>query len=138
MRVNADHQNGNLQLPVVISDITGVTGLRILRDIVAGRTDPHALAQHRDHRCQASEAEITAALTGHYRPEHVFVLQQNLELFDAYQRQLAACDAAIEAHVQALAAQAPAPAGAVARAADDGRSRATMSRDSTFAPRSTS
>ena len=103
----------NLQLPVVISDITGVTGLRILRDIVAGRTDPHALAQHRDHRCQASAAEISAALTGHYRPEHVFVLQQNLELFDAYQRQLAACDAAIEAHVQTLAAQAPAPAGAL-------------------------
>jgi len=103
----------NLQLPVVISDITGVTGLRIVRDIVAGRTDPHALAQHRDHRCQASAAEITAALTGHYRPEHVFVLQQNLELFDAYQRQLAACDAAIEAHVQTLAAQAPAPAGAL-------------------------
>jgi transposase len=101
----------NLQLPVVISDITGVTGLRILRDIIAGQTDPHALAQHRDHRCQASEAEITAALTGHYRPEHVFVLQQNLELFDAYQRQMAACDAAIEAHVHTLAAQAPAPAG---------------------------
>ena len=78
--------------------------------------DPGAAAydaQHRDHRCQASEAEITAALTGHYRPEHVFVLQQNLELFDAYQRQLAACDAAIEAHVQTLAAQAPAPAGAL-------------------------
>jgi len=100
----------NLQLPVVISDITGVTGLRILRDIIAGQTDPHALAQHRDHRCQASEAEITAALTGHYRPEHVFVLQQNLELFDAYQRQLAACDTAIETHVQTLATQAPAPA----------------------------
>ncbi|HUG38235.1 MAG TPA: hypothetical protein VML54_14855 [Candidatus Limnocylindrales bacterium] len=51
-----------------------------------------------------------AALTGHYRPEHLFVLQQNLELFDAYQRQLAACDAAIEAHVHTLAAQAPAGA----------------------------
>ena len=69
-----------------------------------------ALAQHRDARCQASEADIMAALTGHYRPEHVFVLQQNLELFDAYQRQLAACDAAIETHIHTLAAQAPAPA----------------------------
>jgi transposase len=103
----------NLQLPIVISDITGVTGLRILRDIIAGQTDPHALAQHRDHRCQASEAEITAALTGHYRPEHLFVLQQNLELFDAYQGQLAACDVAIETHVLTLAAQAPAPRGPV-------------------------
>ncbi|HAM59704.1 MAG TPA: IS110 family transposase [Candidatus Rokubacteria bacterium] len=100
----------NLQLSIVISDITGVTGIRMLRAIIAGETNPHALAQHRDYRCQASEAEITAALTGHYRPEHVFVLQQNLELFDAYQRQLTACDAAIEAHVHTLAAQAPAPA----------------------------
>ena len=100
----------NLQLPTVISDITGVTGLRIVRDIVAGQTDPHALAQHRDSRCRASEAEITAALTGHYRPEHLFVLQQNLELFDTYQRQMAACDAAIEAHVLTLAVQAPAAA----------------------------
>ncbi len=99
----------NLQLPIVISDITGVTGLRILRDIIAGQTDPHTLAQHRDYRCQASEAEITAALTGHYRPEHVFVLRQNLALFEAYQGQLAACDAAIEAHVLTLAAQAPVP-----------------------------
>ena len=101
----------NLQLPIVLSDITGVTGLRILRDIIGGQTDPRALAQHRDHRCQASEAEITAALTGHYRPEHVFVLQQNLALFDAYQGQLAVCDAAIEAHVLTLAAQTPAPSG---------------------------
>jgi hypothetical protein len=101
----------NLQLPVVISDISGVTGLRILRAIVAGQTDPHALAQHRDARCRASEAEITAALTGHYRPEHLFVLQQNLELFDAYHRQLAACDVAIEAHVRTLAVRAPAPPG---------------------------
>jgi transposase len=100
----------NLQLRVVISDITGVTGLRILRAIVAGQTDPDVLAQYRDPRCHASEAEITAALTGHFRPEHVFVLQQNLELFDAYQRQLATCDAAIEAHVNTLMAQAPVPA----------------------------
>ena len=69
----------NVQLPLVVSDITGVTGLRILRDIVAGRTDPHALAQHRDYRCHASETEIAAALTGNYRPEHVFGLRQNLE-----------------------------------------------------------
>ena len=103
----------NLQLRVVISDITGVTGLRILRAIVAGQTDPHVLAQYRDPRCHASEAEITAALTGQFRPEHVFVLQQNLELFDAYQRQLAACDAAIQAHVHTLMAQAPVPAAPV-------------------------
>jgi transposase len=100
----------NLQLPLVVSDITGVTGLRILRDIVTGHRDPQQLAQHRDYRCRASEAEIVAALTGNYRPEHVFVLQQNLELFDFYQRQLTACDAAIEAHLARLAATTTRPA----------------------------
>ena len=102
----------NLQLPVVVSDITGQTGLRILRDIVAGTHDPQRLAAHRDRRCHASQADIVAALTGHYRPEHLFVLQQNLELFDACQIQLAACDRAIAAHIQTLTdlrASAPTP-----------------------------
>jgi transposase len=99
----------NLQLPLVVSDITGATGLRILRDIVAGQRDPQRLAQHRDHRCHASPAELVAALTGHYRPEHVFVLQQNLTLYDTYQQQLAACDTAIEAHLAQLVAAAPPP-----------------------------
>jgi hypothetical protein len=100
----------NLQLPLVVSDITGVTGLRILRDIVAGQRDPPHLAEHRDHRCRASKADIVAALTGHYRPAHLFVLQQNLELFDACQTQLAACDRAIDAHLQTLTAAAATPA----------------------------
>jgi transposase len=99
----------NVQLPLVVSDITGVTGLRILRDIVAGQHDPQHLAQHRDPRCRASEAEIVAALTGNYRAEHLFVLQQNLELFDVYQRQLAACDTAIEAQLARLTTTVPPP-----------------------------
>ncbi len=99
----------NVQLALVVSDITGVTGLRILRDIVAGRTDPQALVHHRDYRCHASEADIIAALTGNYRPEHVFVLRQNLEAFDYVQQQLAACDTAIEAHLQTLTAHATPP-----------------------------
>jgi hypothetical protein len=94
---------------LVVSDITGVTGLRILRDIVAGQRDPHRLAEQRDHRCRASKAEIVAALTGHYRPEHLFVLQQNLELFDTCQTQLAACDRAIDAHLQTLTASVATP-----------------------------
>ena len=94
----------NVQLPLVVSDITGLTGLRILRDIVAGQRDPQQLARHRNYRCHASEAELVAALTGNYRPEHLFALQQNLELFDFYQRQLAACDDAVEVHLAQLAA----------------------------------
>jgi transposase len=99
----------NVQLPLVVSDITGVTGLKIWRDIVAGQHDPQHLASHRDYRCRASQTEMVAALTGNYRPEHLFVLQQNLELFDACQVQLAACDRAIEAHVQVLTATLEVP-----------------------------
>jgi transposase len=110
----------NLQLPLVVSDITGVTGLRILRDIVAGHRDADHLAQHRDHRCRASKADIVAALTGNYRPEHLFVLKQNLELFDACQTQLTACDLALETHIRTLTAHmalpvAPLPAPRVTK-----------------------
>jgi transposase len=106
----------NLQLPLVVSDITGVTGLRILRDIVSGRRDPHALAQHRDGRCQATHAEMVAALTGNYRPEHLFVLTQNLELFDTCQTQIAACDTATEAHMQTLIATVDTPVASLPKA----------------------
>jgi transposase len=100
----------NVQLPLVVTDITGVTGLRIVRDIVAGQCDPHQLAAHRDPRCRASETEIVAALTGRYQPEHRFVLQQNLALFDMIRQQLTTCDAAIDAHLRHLTAHVAAPA----------------------------
>ena len=90
----------NLHLPLVVSDIVGLTGLKILRDLVAGQHDPH---------CKATPDEIAAALTGHYRAEHLFVLQQNLELFDMCQTQLTGCDAAINAALQSLTAAVEPP-----------------------------
>lgn len=99
----------NVLLPRVITDITGVTGMAIMHDIVNGRTDPRQLARHRDARCKASKAEFVAALTGNYRPEHVFALKQNLQLFDLHQGMLQECDTAIEAHLQTLVEQADPP-----------------------------
>lgn len=99
----------NLHLHHVISDITGVTGMAILHDIAAGQTDPKRLARHRDTRCQASEKEIEAALTGYYRAELVFVLEQHLILYEALQGQLARCDQAVEAQLNTLADVALAP-----------------------------
>lgn len=92
----------NLQLHHVVSDITGVTGMKILRAIVAGERDPHVLATHRDRRCKASANTISEALTGNYRPEHVFALRQALELYDAYQDKVLDCDKEIERGVRAL------------------------------------
>ncbi len=86
----------NVQLPRVLSDITGVTGMQIIRAIVAGERNPQVLATFRNGRCQRSEAEIAKALTGNYRAEHVFALKQALALYDAYSGQLQECDEEIE------------------------------------------
>jgi transposase len=87
----------NLRLTNVLSDITGVTGLKIIRAIVAGERNPKVLAQFRDERCKKSEAEITKSLEGHYKREQVFALKQAVELYDFYDRQLRECDAELEA-----------------------------------------
>jgi transposase len=92
----------NLQLQYVLSDITGATGMKIMRAIAAGQHDPAVLATYRDARCQASEETIREALTGHYRPEHVFALRQALELYDSYQARIEACDEAVEATLKSL------------------------------------
>ncbi len=86
----------NLHLHHVISDITGVTGMRIIRAIVAGERDPRTLAQYRDYRIQSSADTIAKALEGDYRAEHVFTLTQSLALYDFTQQQIAACDQEIE------------------------------------------
>jgi transposase len=86
----------NIQLSQVLSDCTGVTGLRIIRAIVAGERDPHTLAALRNYRCQKDAEEIALALTGTWRAEHLFVLTQALALFDFYTAQLSECDAHIE------------------------------------------
>ena len=69
----------NLQLHHVVSDITGATGMRIIRAIVAGERDPGVLAAHRDRRCHASVETIRQALTGNWREEHLFALAQALD-----------------------------------------------------------
>ena len=59
----------NLQLANVISDLSGVTGQKIVRAIVAGERDPRKLAELRDARIQASQEEIAKSLEGNWRPE---------------------------------------------------------------------
>ncbi len=95
-------QQMNVQLTQVLSDITGVTGLAIIRAIVAGERDPLKLARLRDPRCKSSSDEIAKALTGNYRAEHVFALQQALALYDFYTQQLQACDQQLEQQYSVL------------------------------------
>jgi hypothetical protein len=64
----------NVQLHHVVTDITGATGMRIIRAIMASERDPAVLASHRDRRCHATAEDIGAALAGNWREEHVFAL----------------------------------------------------------------
>ena len=105
----------NLQLHHVLSDITGLTGMKIIRAIVAGERDPEALAKFRDPRCKANLETVQGALTGNYRPEHVFALQQALELHDVYRAKIESCDAKVEQVLNELNGPEPQPAQALSR-----------------------
>ena len=100
----------NLQLHHVVSDITGVTGMSIMRSFVAGERNPAALAALRDQRCKASDETIRQALVGNDREEHVFALTQALELYDTYQTKVADCDKRIASVLDRLQAECPPPA----------------------------
>jgi transposase len=92
----------NLLLDNVVTDITGKTGMAIIHAILEGRRDPVELAKLRDKRCKHDHRTIAASLEGHYREDHLFSLKQSVELYDFYQQQIVACDAAIEEQLRAL------------------------------------
>ena len=86
----------NLQLHKVISDITGVTGLNIIRAIISGEREPKKLARLADKRIKSTPQAIRDALTGNYQDSMVFILAQELELYEFYQAQIVALDRQIE------------------------------------------
>jgi transposase len=92
----------NLKLTLVVSDILGVTGMRIIRAILAGERNPKKLAALRDGRCHRSSEEIALALEGNYRTEHLFALRQAVQLYDFYQVKVAECDREIEAQLRSF------------------------------------
>jgi transposase len=93
----------NVKLTEVVSDIVGQTGMKIIKDIVRGVRDPLHLARHRHERCRATEAEIASALYGNWREEHLFALEQAVQMYEFYQRQLRACEKRIEACLRGFA-----------------------------------
>jgi transposase len=106
----------NLQLHHVVADVTGVTGMKIIRAIVSGQRDPQVLAQMRDVRCKASEETVRAALVGNYQPEHVFALAQALALYDFYQARVDECDAKIQEVLATLIAEKAPPSAPLPKA----------------------
>ena len=86
----------NIQLSQAVSDITGVTGLKIITAILDGERSPAKLAALREPGCKKSADEIGKALTGTWCAEHLFVLKQSLEMYTFYSEQILACDEEIE------------------------------------------
>jgi transposase len=79
----------NVRVHRAVSDIDGVTGMAIIKAIVAGERDPRKLARLRDGRCHKSEEEISEQLSGHWREDHLFSLKQALKMYEAIQQRIA-------------------------------------------------
>ena len=92
----------NVQVHRAVSDLTGATGMAIVRAIVAGERDPSRLALHRNPGCRKSAKEIAQYLTGHWREEHLFNLACALRLYDAFEKEIAAYDAQLLKELEAL------------------------------------
>ncbi len=95
----------NVQLANVISDVSGMTGMAILRAIVRGERDPQRLAELKNERIQASRAELARSLEGNWREEQLFVLEQSLQLYDTYLEKIAECDRRVEKHLKQMEAK---------------------------------
>jgi transposase len=100
----------NIQLANVISDLSGVTGQMIVRAIVGGERDPRKLAELSHPRIQASRGQIAESLEGNWRQELIFVVQQEIEMYDTYQRRISECDQQLQKHLAAFADTVPPPA----------------------------
>ena len=90
----------NVLVHHAVKDITGVSGMRIIRAIIGGERDPHTLAAMRETGCKKDAATVARALQGNWRKEHLFALRQAVELFDYYQEKILDCDRQILMHLQ--------------------------------------
>jgi transposase len=103
LRMQKALEQMNVKLTEAVSDITGVTGMAIIKAILAGQRDPLELAKLRQSGCKRDQAAIARALEGTWQEEHLFALKQSLALYDYYQQQIGECDRRIEEHLKTLA-----------------------------------
>jgi len=101
-RIQKSLDQMNICVHHAVSDITGVTGMAIIRAIVDGERDPHVLASLRDRRCRKTKEQIAAELTGNWRPEHLFNLRQSLKMYDQFCTVVSDYDAEILTYVKTL------------------------------------
>jgi transposase len=113
----------NVQLANVISDLSGLTGQTIVRAILDGERDPRKLAELSHPQIRASREEIARSLEGNWRPELLFVLKQEMDMYDTYQRRIAECDGELKAHLKTFADKLPAKAAETESPSDHGQEK---------------
>jgi len=100
----------NVKIHVVINDITGVSGMRMLKAILAGERDTERLVALCDQQIlKTKHVAVLEALRGIWRKEHLFALELALQSYEQYQRQIADCDRHIAEVVQAISADKSTP-----------------------------
>ena len=97
----------NFRLDVVVKDVCGLTGMKIIEDICKGNLDPYSLAEHRHYNCRKPKEEIAKALHGNNRQDFLFGLQQELKSYQFFQRNIKACDKKIEQFIKQELKQYP-------------------------------
>lgn len=98
----------NFRLDVVVKDVCGLTGMRIIEDICNGNLEPQSLAEHRHHNCRKPKEEISRALQGNNRTDYLFGLQQEFEAYKFFQKKITDCDKKIEHFIKQELKQHPA------------------------------
>lgn len=97
----------NFRLDVVVKDVCGLTGLKIIDEICRGNHDPFSLAENRHYNCKKSKEEIAKALHGNNRDDYLFGLKQEYEMYKFYQKQIKQCDRQIEKFIKEILKQFP-------------------------------
>ena len=92
----------NVQLSNVLSDISGVSGMKIIQAILEGARDPWELAALVEPGVKATPQDIVKSLEGNWREELLFVLRQHIEFYQIYQKKIRACDLQLRKHLQSL------------------------------------
>jgi hypothetical protein len=118
----------NIQLANVISDLSGWTGQRIVRAMLAGERDPATLAALSHPGIHATQETIANSLEGTWQPDLLFVLQQEVTMYDAYQQRIVECDQALEQHLKGVADKMTGPAA-------DGEPSPTIPRERRSGPK---
>jgi len=92
----------NIQLSNVLSDLSGVSGMKIIGAILEGERDPWELAALARPEVKATEEDIAKSLEGNWREELLFVLEQEVELYRFYQQKIVDCDLQLRKHLESF------------------------------------